>query len=372
MKKIRILHCIETLGSGGVEQLKLLKVINLDSKRYSQAILCTKAIGGLPEKFLNAGCEIYEIGVFRGIFDVQRYSSALKIVRKFQPDIIHGAVYEGVAIATIVGKLSRVKVIIGEETSDPVNRSWRGHLLYRVLTTLTDKMIAVSPAVESYLINKIKVPSKNVLTINNGVANTKQTCLIETNKLKEKLNIDKNDLVIGTCGRLFDQHKKFSDLIIAFGLIRNKQNKIKLIIVGEGPDEHYLRALAIKLNLENEIIFVGYQSETRPFYDLMDIFALVSAHEAFGLVLVEAMLASLPIIATSVGGIPFIVRDNYTGFLVEPNNPQSIADGLSKLIQNMPLRKNMGLNGLERAKKLFSAERYVKEFDSLYSSFCPK
>jgi len=127
-----------------------------------------------------------------------------------------------------------------------------------------------------------------------------------------------------------------------------------------------LRNLAIQLEVADGVLFVGYQGETRPYYDIMGIFALASAYEAFGLVLVEAMYSKLPIVATRVGGIPSIVIDRKTGFLFEPKDPVALADGFILLINSAELRTSMGQKGHERAIAEFGAERYVRESDELY------
>ena len=366
MKKIKILHCLETVGSGGVEQLKLLKARQLDGARYEQALICTKAVGALPAQFELAGCPVHEIGVFRGIFDRVRYMRALAIVREYRPDIIHGAVYEGVAVASLVGRMAGVPVIIGEETSDPVNRRWTGSVLYRCLAGLTHQMVAVSPAVKRYLVDDIKLPLERVALINNGVFDPGFSGDAVRAEIRRRLGIQEGDFVIGSCGRLLDSHKRFSDLIQAFSIIRRQVPSAKLLIVGEGPDENALQALAVQLGVGDGVLFVGYQAETRPYYDVMDIFCLASAHEAFGLVLVEAMLADLAVVATRVGGIPSVVEEGETGYLVDPLAPADLASRLLELIENSPLRTLMGQRGRERAASKFGADRYVREFDLLY------
>jgi len=165
MRKIRVLHCLQRIDSGGVEQRRLSLVRGLDSSIYDQKIVCTSAVGGLPELIRSAGCEIIEVGEFEKVFDFKRVSAALDVVRSFKLDIIHGAVFEGVALAVTAGFLGRVPVIIGEETSDPQNRSWKGSLLYRFYSGFTHHMVAVSPATEEYLCSKIRLPRKKVTTI---------------------------------------------------------------------------------------------------------------------------------------------------------------------------------------------------------------
>lgn len=366
--QIRVLHCLETVGPGGVEQRRLLLAKQLDTKEFTQAVICTQAIGGLPEQFERLQCPLHEIGVFRYIGDQERYRRAFRIVEEYRPHIIHGAVFEGVAVAAIVGRLGRVPIIIGEETSDPVNRRWRGHLLYRSLASLTHRMVAVSPAVEDYLVRRIRLPVRKVHLINNGVANpapVDRACMTD---LRSRLGIGPDDLVIGSVGRLYDDHKRFSDVIRAMVHVLQSYPTAKLLIVGGGKDEDILRGLAAELGLTDRVMFTGYQPDPRVYYAVMHVFALASAHEAFGLVLVEAMFMGLPVVATRVGGIPWVVKEGETGFLVEPRAPQDLANRLVQLCADEGLRHTMGEKGRRRAKSEFSAERYVRDVAALYRS----
>lgn len=366
MDRLRILHCLETVGSGGVEQRRLTLARALDRNRYEQRLVCTQAIGGLPSRFAEAGCRIHEVGVFRKILDREPYRRALHVIREFKPHLIHGAVYEGVALAAVAGRLGRVPVILGEETSDPVNRRWTGHLLYRLLCGMTHHMIGVSPAVRDYLVDKIRLPAKKVTLINNGVGEAPPATDEQIHSVREAYGLTPEHFVIGTVGRVFDNYKRVSDLIRALPLILASCPDARLLIVGTGPDEAMLHELAVELGIARQVLFAGYQVDPQPFYAVMDIFALASAYEAFGLVLVEAMLAGLPVVATRVGGIPTVVSEGETGFLVEPGQPQVLADTLLILQRSAELRQALGQKGRARALAEFSADRYVREVDQLY------
>jgi len=165
---------------------------------------------------------------------------------------------------------------------------------------------------------------------------------------------------------LYDSHKRFSDLITAFTTFFKGKENIKLLLVGDGPEKVGYEMLAKELNITNQVIFTGYQSDVTLFYSMMDVFALVSAREAFGLVLAEAMLNKLPIIATKVGGIKYIVEDAETGFLVEPMNVKEITQKLETLYQDSKLRSTMGEKGYEKAIREYSEEVYVKKIEQLY------
>ncbi|GLK58324.1 glycosyltransferase [Azotobacter vinelandii] len=366
MEKIRILHCLETIGSGGVEQRRLTLARRLDGSRYQQSLVCTKAVGALPARFAEAGCPLHAVGVFRGVLDREPYRRALRVVREYRPHIIHGAVFEGVSMATILGRLSGVPVIIGEETSDPVGRHWRAHLLFRLLGTLSHQMVAVSPAVERYLLERLHLPRSKVTLINNGVAEPAPPDERQVNALRERFGLAPEHFVIGTVGRLLDRHKRVSDLLRALAALLPACPEARLLIVGRGPDEGMLRELAGRLGVAAQVRFAGYQADPQPCYALMDVFALASAMEAFGLVLVEAMQAGLPVVATRVGGIPDVVDEGKSGLLVPPARPQALAEAILELRRDPLRRRAMGRVGQLLASTNFGAERYVREVDWLY------
>jgi len=367
MDKLRILHCLVRVGSGGVEQRRLTLARELDRHRYEQRLVCTEAFGGLPPLFAAAGCRIHEVGVFHhGILDREPYRRTLQVIREFKPHLIHGAVYEGVALATVCGRLANVPIIIGEETIVPVNRNWRGHLLYRILTTMSHVMVAISPSVEIYLRDQIYVPSRKIKRIINGVAESVPPSSIVIQDLRRKLSISENDIVVGSVGRLYDAHKRLGDLLHAVALVRVRCPKLKLLIVGDGPDRQFLEALADSLGIRSQTIFTGYQKDTRQFYAVMDIFALVSRQEGLPLVVPEAMFAGLPVVATNVPGTRDVVHDGITGILVELSDINSIANAIAQFYFDKNLRKIFGLAGRERARTEFSADRYVREVDQLY------
>jgi glycosyltransferase involved in cell wall biosynthesis len=349
--KLRILHCIESVASGGVEQRRLLLARHLDRDRFAQELICTKAIGGLPAKFTEAGVQLHPVGEFQ----------------QFRPHIIHGAVYEGVALATLLGRLTGTPVIIAEEIDDPgTDRSWRGHLLFRGLLGLAHHAVAVSPAVERYLVRTLRFPRRHLSLINNGVAPPPTVLPEEVTALRASLGIGPEEVVIGSVGRLYDDMKRQSDLIRALHILRRTQGNVRVLIVGEGPSEEALRALASELGVSEYVIFAGYQPEPRAYFTAMDVFAHPSRKEAFGLVIVEAMFARLPVVASAVGGIPSIVQDGETGLLIEPRHPEELAQKLQRLIADPDVRTRLGANGAQRAHDHFSAKRYTGEVEALY------
>lgn len=371
MDKVKILFCLETIGWGGVENRRFSLVQSLDLNKYEIKIVCTKVVGEYKLKFENLGIEIFEVGEFKKAFEIKKLLIVRSIIKKFRPDIIHGGVFEGNTMAILASLfIPKIQVII-EETSDPRNRSSFAHLLLKIYSFFALKFVAISPSVKDYLIRKVKVNSSKVVLINNGVPFPRNVSSFEVKTLKEKLKINDSDFVIGSVGRLRDFHKRYSDIIKAVALIPFNKN-IKILIVGDGPDKSNLKELAKNLGLSENLILVGLQMDTSPYFKLMDVFCLASYMEGFGLVLVEAMFHKLAVIGSKVGGIINIIDDHKTGLLVDPQNPQQIADRINELITNEPFRIEMGINGFEKAVIKYSVNRYTDDVKMLYKQVLSK
>ncbi len=366
--KIKILHIQETIGSGGVERVKLSLAKLLEKNTFDQKFICTFAIGNIPDEIRAEGFEVIPIGQLKSPFDWKQHRKVQKIIEDYQPDIIHGAVFEGVTMAAVNGWLKKVPVIIIEETSDPQNRSWKGNLLMKFFSFLSDAIVGVSPAVtQEYLFGKLKLPAHKVHLINNGVALPKEISSVEIQGAKQKWEIQEDDFVIGSVGRMLsDANKRFSDLIKAFAKFSKEKNNVKLLLVGDGPEKIHYQKLAQDLNIIDKIIFTGYQSDVTLFYKMMNVFSLVSRNESFGLVLAEGMLNKLPVVATRVGGMKYIVEDQQTGFLVEPFQIEEIAEKLDYLYQHPDQRVQMGEKGYEKAMNSYTEEVYIKNIENLY------
>ncbi len=363
---LRILHTLCRIGSGGVEQCRLQLARVLPKEEYVHALICQDTAGAVPNQLRQEGWEIHEIGLAPHILDLHWHAKALAIARNFSPDIIHGAVYEGIAIATGLGLRMRGVKVIAEETSDPVNRRWTGTLLMRAMLARSDACIGVSPIVTDYLIHKLRVPRRKVHLVNNAVAEVDPTSPQELDQLRRTLGITSAHRGVGTVGRLEDGHKRVSAIIRALPKVLSDHPSTRLLIIGDGHDRQMLEDLAFSLDVADAVVFAGYQGNPRPFYELMDIFVLASAHEAFGLVLVEAMLARTPVIATRVGGIPFVLDEGRAGVLVPSFSSVELAVAINDLLRNARRRRSLSAAGIERAKTAFSVDRYCLEIDNLY------
>ena len=369
MGKIRILHCIETISSGGVEVLRLGFARNYDKERFDLRIVCTNAKGPIKEALEKEGIQIIQVGSFKSPFEIKKYKKVLGVIKQFSPHIIHGAVFEGMSMASICGFLGKVPIIILEETSDPQKRSNKAIWLQRQMAKLADAVIGISPSVTYYLRDKAKIPSEKVFLLNNGVDNS-NLFLNTQDCQRADIFLKNSDYVLGSVGRVHDNVKRYSDILKAIKILNDPE--IKFLLIGSGPDLWKLKELARKLNIEKQFISLGFKEDTSTYYQLMDCFCIPSSQEGFGLAAVEAMFHQLPVIATAVGGLKDVVRNKKTGMLIPHSDPQSIADSVVYLKNNPIISSKMGEEGFLRASSRYGIETYTNSLENLYLTFINK
>ncbi len=173
-------------------------------------------------------------------------------------------------------------------------------------------------------------------------------------------------------GRLIAK-KGFADLICACGLIAERGKSFRCEIMGEGPLENELRGQIERLNLQNRVALSGAkpQREVRQRLAAANVFVLPSIIDPEGgmdnlpTVIMEAMATALPVVSTNIGGIPEMVIENETGFLLEPADASALADAIAKVIDDRVLAQRLGHAGYQRAHELFSIEKNVRELSAL-------
>jgi colanic acid/amylovoran biosynthesis glycosyltransferase len=176
-------------------------------------------------------------------------------------------------------------------------------------------------------------------------------------------------------GRLIAK-KGFADLICACGLLAERGKSFQCEIIGEGPLENELRGKIEQLDLRNRIALSGAkrQREVRQRLAAANVFVLPSVMDPEGgmdnlpTVIMEAMATGLPVVSTVIGGIPEMVIENETGFLVQPGDAVALAEAIEKVISNRSVAQTLGQAGQERAEKLFSIEKNVREVCALINT----
>jgi L-malate glycosyltransferase len=159
--------------------------------------------------------------------------------------------------------------------------------------------------------------------------------------------------------------KRVEDVVSVFALVR-KQQKSRLLMVGDGPERPKAEWLARTHGVAEDVIFVGKQNDMSQFLAISDVLLLPSELESFGLVALEAMACEVPVIATRVGGIPEVVRDHVDGFLYDVGDVTSMADGCLRILQKPHVREALGKSARDRATREFCSSKIVLLYEDLY------
>jgi len=228
-----------------------------------------------------------------------------------------------------------------------------------------DRVVAVSEAVSGYLRHKLSLAPRKVRVVTNGVEDGRTPTSEEVAAARRELGATSNQtLIFAMACRLHDANKRVSDGLSAFARLDHPD--AAFAVIGDGRDRTALEAHAAKLGITSRTRFLGYRRDVRQLLHGADVFVLASESESFGQVIVEAMLAGLPVISTPVGGPSEIVVPHVTGLFVPVGSPESIATAMQLLAASPETRVVMGRAGRERARRHFTAERYVSDVARVY------
>ncbi len=182
---------------------------------------------------------------------------------------------------------------------------------------------------------------------------------------RASLGIGADEIVFLFCGRLEEQ-KGVDTLIAGFAQVPAAL-RCRLVICGIGEDEQELKAQATALNVDSRIHWAGWQSDVEPFYAMADVYVMPSRWESFGLVFLEAMNFSLPVVSTRTQAIPEVVADQKTGLLGGNGDVKALATNMTLLATDAELRRTMGMAGKVRLLEHFTFERFVEEHMAWYA-----
>jgi glycosyltransferase involved in cell wall biosynthesis len=382
----KILHIITRLDMGGSAQNTLLTCLEL-SRRFGMVLVC-----GLSQEsnMINSEKEAVEkqTGIARlngvrivsipslvrrisPLNDVRALYELYRIIQKERPDIVHTHTSKAGILGRLAAKIAGVPYIV----HTPHGHVFYGHFgrslsriflwLERLFALFTDRLVALTEGELQDNIDLSVYPADRIIKIHSGVNVQKfQSVEISIIDKKRSLGIETNGRTVGFVGWLLPI-KGPMYLLRAMEYVWQEYNDTNLVFVGKGDLDVDIRAEALKLNTNGRVKFLGWRDDIREIMPIFDIFVLPSLNEGMGRVLVEAMAAGKPVVASRVGGIPDLVRHGETGYLVPPADEEALANGIKKLLNNPEKAKLMGQQGREICDQ-FSVGGMVEKIDNLY------
>jgi glycosyltransferase involved in cell wall biosynthesis len=367
--KIKILFIITSSGIGGAEKILYYTATGLNYNKYDVSVCSLKKNGEIAGDLEKQGIEVCCLHMGGRERFLGWLSSIITLIRLFpyliriRPTIIHSFLFRANILARIAGYLTGVPIVISSVRVMGGEKKYF-HYVEMITSFMVDHYVAVSESVKRYIIDKSKISAEKISVIYNGVNIKSQDDLHEQNP-KMPFKIEDEDRILMTVGRLHEQ-KGHCYLIQAVSKVRKEFPKVKLLVTGEGEEENNLKKLVKSLDLTNKVIFAGLSSDIEGILPIAELFILPSLWEGLPNVLLEAMAAGKPVVATKVGGIPEIVVHGETGILIPPRDTDALAIAIIDLLQNKLKAKNMGEAGRIRAGKRFSIYKMIEKTENLY------
>ncbi len=280
----------------------------------------------LEQKAAQAGAPLFAIPD-RGPADWRIVPKLLKICREENVAIWHGHDYKTNALGLLLNRFRPMRLVT--TLHGWVKRTSRTPLYYRIDRLCLphyERVFCVSDDLFEEA-RKSGVATRKCVLLENGIDTAEYSRRQTTAEAKLALGFATDESLIGAVGRLSPE-KGFDILLRAVKMLRDRKCPAKLVIVGEGDDRARLEALRADLGLRDIVRFAGWQSDTKPYFEAMDLFALSSFREGLPNVLLEAMALGVPCVATRIAGVPKLIEHGVSGWLVEPGDPIALADGI--------------------------------------------
>ena len=304
----------------------------------------------------------------RGRFDLSVLPALKSIVEQRQPDIVitqsvksHFLMWR----SRLGKKIPWIAYHHGYTSTDSRMRLY--NRFDRWSLPKSDLVMTVCEAFADELAIVNEVPREKIRVQHNPIRPGPKADPAAVKALHDRLGIADHERVILSVGRL-SKEKAQADLILAFQQLARTGADYKLVIVGDGPERAKLEATAAALRIDKRVVFTGQISDVQPFYAMADVFVLPSHSEGSPNVLLEAMVAEVPVVATAVGGVPEIVEDKTSALLVPPRDPTAMANAIDRLVKDFELGARLSRNAAGLVAKNHSPQQYVRELIQTYST----
>jgi glycosyltransferase involved in cell wall biosynthesis len=364
---LRILHLITRLPIGGAERLILGVLRNLDPATFESVVCCIQDRGELAGVVEALGVPVLCLGFMqRGGYDRRVVPALRRIMRDHRIDVVHTHLYHANLYGRLAARRERIPAIASVHNTYARSK-WHRRLINRYLARYSYAITASSVDVEKDVLELDRVPKRKLIRMPNAIDLSRVQTDLAPAQAKKRLGFVATDRVIATVGRVEEQ-KGHAFLLEAFALLRRRPGgeSLRLLIVGDGRLLPDLRALAVRMGLDDVSRFPGQISQLADVYRAMDVFVMPSLWEGLSLAMLEAMAAGLPVVATEVGGARDVLGDSEWGLLVPPGDARALADAMARLLTDVQTRQDFATRGAERVRKHYSVATLAAQLANLY------
>lgn len=364
MPKKRLLFVVHSLTLAGTERI-VFEMAKTLQEEYQVGICCLDDRGFFWDRLQSEGIKLYCLERKAG-WHWKNFYRMNQVLKNFKPDIIHAHQYTPYfySVMAKIMTFSHTKLIFtehGRHFPDQVRRTRR--MLNQLFLKFTDAVTAVSEFSKSRLYQLEGIRSKPIQVIYNGLVSPAKN--EEKRDIRAECGLSADTKIIGFVGNLRPVKNPFF-LLRAFQEVAENRSDVALVFIGEGPLKKRLMAMAEEFELQNKVHLIGPRYPAEPYLSSFDIFVLPSLSEGTSLALLEAICHEVPVIVTDRGGSPEIVQDGKTGFVVECNDKEALAEAMAAILEYPEASRQMAQDARHDIVDRFQFSKMMQAYKKIY------
>ncbi|MGO9098764.1 MAG: glycosyltransferase [Mycobacterium sp.] len=355
VRPIRVLFVVPALPVGGAERHLTTMLPRMDPARFTPSVICIGDEGELFSTLRAAGIKAAALRLHKRQA-VRALIELVMMMRRTRPDVVVVQGYNAETLGRIAARIAGVKHTINwvHNASGLVQRGTVRRTVDRALTRWTSAYFGVAEAQRPYLVDELGHPDDKIRVIYNGVDLAQFRTSTDRGVLAE-FGFAENDPVVGIVAVLRPE-KDHVSLLRAARTVVDELTNARFLIIGDGPTRPQLEALCTELGITANVHFAGSRDDVARLLPAIDVFALTSTSECFPISVLEAMACARPAVCSAVGGIPEVIKDGETGYLVPPKNPLQLAARLVRLLRDPQTARRMGSAARARVEAEFDLD----------------
>lgn len=364
MQRIKLLHTVLSLETGGLERLVTEMSLKMDRNRFDIEVCSFDKLGPFADLLTENGIRVTLLQRNQERYDAFYPLRLMRFLYEKKPQLLHmhtGTFYAGSVAAFLARTPATVYTDHGRSLIEKQVRLKSD----RVAALIVDRIVAVSEELKDYLIRVVKLPRRKIITVINGVDTSEFQKREKPAGLLAEFSLSSKSKIIGTVGRLAEVKDHLS-LIKAFKLVYQAIPDTHLLLAGDGPMKQELSRWAMENGLNSAVTFAGYREDIPELLNLFDIFVLSSVSEGTSRALLEAMASGLPAVVTNVGGNASIVDHGENGLVVQPKNVNQLSEAIIDLLKDEEKHKRFSQNAVRKIRDNYSLDKMVEAYTKLY------
>jgi glycosyltransferase involved in cell wall biosynthesis len=364
---MKVLYGIGGLGTGGAERQLLYLAEGIAERADVTIVSLSPTLVDLLPAFSSLRGVRVVVCAKRSRFDLALVPRLVRLLRRERPVIVHSFLRTANYWVRLAAVLARVPIRIASERNIEVERGVIANTFDRLLALVSDRIVVNAEAIRDRLIQVERISAARIDVIPNGVPSSGAIGVADVTTSRREVGCGQVSHLIGFVGRLVPQKNPRLFLEMAHVLLK-AHRKCGFVIVGDGPMREDLQAEVDAAGLHDAVRFLGMRSDVPRILGLIDVLVLTSDWEGLPNVVLEAQAAGVPVVATSVGGVPELIDDGVNGFTVPARDATTLSERVMTLLDDPGLRTDFARSGRTRALQCFSVEDMIGKTVQLYDA----